>query len=109
VVRVANNCDWKILERTQCLSNGMRLQPGMPLPRVTDKTGLAGVYDIRIEYAGTPTAEPGTAAVAPDPADVGPNIFTAVQRQLGLKLTKAADVQVDVMIIDRVDRTPTEN
>ncbi len=90
-------------------SDGMRLGPGMPLPRVADKTGLAGVYDIRMEYAGTPTTEPGTAQAAPDPADVGPNIFTAVQQQLGLKLTKAADVQVDVIVIDRLDQKPTEN
>jgi uncharacterized protein (TIGR03435 family) len=90
-------------------SKGMRLAAGTPLPRVADKTGLAGVYDIRIEYAGTPLTEPGIAAVAPDPADVGPDIFTAVQQQLGLKLTKAADVQVDVMVIDNVERTPTAN
>jgi uncharacterized protein (TIGR03435 family) len=41
--------------------------------------------------------------------DAGPNIFSAVQQQLGLKLTKVADVQVDVMIIDHIDQTPTEN
>lgn len=90
-------------------SNGVQLGPGVALPRVFDKTGLAGVYDIRLEFAGVAITEPGSAQTAPDPADAGPNIFTAVQQELGLKLTKAADVQVDVMIIDHVDRTPTEN
>jgi uncharacterized protein (TIGR03435 family) len=86
---------------------------GLPLPRVVDKTGLAGIYDIRIEHAGIPfpNLAPGgdPAPAASDPVDAGPNIFNAVQQQLGLKLTKVADVQVDVMIIDHVDQTPTEN
>jgi uncharacterized protein (TIGR03435 family) len=83
------------------------------LPRVVDKTGLAGIYDIRIEHAGTPfpilAPDGAPAPAAPDPVDAGPSIFSAVQQQLGLKLTKAADVQVDVMIIDHIDQTPTEN
>jgi uncharacterized protein (TIGR03435 family) len=87
--------------------------PGAPLPRVVDKTGLAGIYDIRMEFAGTPFPMPAPdgapAPAASDPVDAGPNIFNAVQQQLGLKLTKAADVQVDVMVIDHIDQTPTEN
>jgi uncharacterized protein (TIGR03435 family) len=86
---------------------------GVPIPRVVDKTGLAGIYDIRIEYAGMPfplaTPDGAPAPAASDPVDAGSNIFNAVQQQLGLKLTKVADVQVDVMIIDHIDQTPTEN
>jgi uncharacterized protein (TIGR03435 family) len=87
--------------------------PGLPLVRVIDKTGLAGIYEFRLEFAGIPSAKP-VPQVAPDlaasdPVDAGPNIFSAVQQQLGLKLTKVADVQVDVMIIDHIDQTPTEN
>jgi len=86
---------------------------GAPLPRVVDKTGLAGIYDIRLEFAGTPfqvgAPDGARAPVTADPVDVGPNIFTAVQQQLGLKLTKAAEVQVDVMIIDHIDQIPTDN
>lgn len=94
-------------------SNGQQLTAGTPLPRVVDKTNLAGIYDIRLEYAGAAmsnlAADPGATQAAPDPADAGPNIFTAVQQELGLKLTKVADVQVDVMIIDHIDQKPTEN
>ena len=83
------------------------------MPRVVDKTGLAGIYDIRFEYAGVPFPIAGPdgalAPAASDPVDAGPNIFNAVQKQLGLKLTKVPDLQVDVMIIDHIDRTPTEN
>jgi uncharacterized protein (TIGR03435 family) len=93
-------------------SNG--LGSGAPLPRVVDKTGLTGVYDIRFEYVGTPMnlaqpRDPGAGpAAAPDPADVGPNIFSAVQ-QLGLKLQKVKDIQVEVLIVEHADQTPAEN
>ena len=93
-------------------SNG--LGAGAPLPRVVDKTELTGVYDIRFEYAGTPMnlAQPrdagGGPAAAPDPADIGPNIFSAVQ-QLGLKLQKVKDIQVEVLIVGHADQTPSEN
>lgn len=82
------------------------LGPGLPLARVVDKTGLAGIYEFRLEFEGIPSAP---APAASDPVDTEPNIFSAVQQQLGLKLTKVADVQVDVMIIDHIDQTPTEN
>jgi uncharacterized protein (TIGR03435 family) len=93
-------------------ANGMP-GPGWPMPRVVDKTGLTGVYDMRLEFAGMAFSKPapdGAAArAASDPVDAGPNIFIAFQQQLGLKLTKVADVPVDVMIVDHVDQMPTEN
>jgi uncharacterized protein (TIGR03435 family) len=90
-------------------SNGVEGGPGVPLARVVDKTGLAGIYDIRYEFAGTPVMAPGATQSAPDLAEAGPNIFSAVQQELGLKLTKGADVQVNAMIIDHIDQKPTEN
>jgi uncharacterized protein (TIGR03435 family) len=38
----------------------------------------------------------------------GPSIFTALGKQLGLKLQKTK-VKVDVLIVDLLDRAPTEN
>jgi len=46
---------------------------------------------------------------ASDPGEGLPNIFTAVEKQLGLKLMKVKDVQVDVLIVDGADKIPTEN
>jgi len=66
---------------------------------VVDKTGLTGSYDIHLSYA--PLNDPSTASTSPD-------IFTAIQEQLGLKLVPAK-VPVDFLVIDHVDRVPTEN
>ena len=56
-----------------------------------------------------PAPDCALGSAASDPADAGPNISVAVQQQLGLKLTKVADVQVEVMIVNHVDQTPAEN
>lgn len=92
---------------------------GSPQPRVVDRTGLTGIYEFTLEFAGTmamPGAMPPTPAggdtgppAASDPGDGTPNIFTAVEKQLGLKLQKVRNVSVDVLIVDKADRVPTEN
>jgi uncharacterized protein (TIGR03435 family) len=64
---------------------------------VVDKTGLTGVYDIRLSYA-------------PDNDSTSslPDFFTALQEQLGLKL-ESKKVPVEFLVIDHVDKIPTEN
>jgi len=99
------------------ISNGTPI--GEPQPRVVDKTGLAGTYEFTLEFAGSmrlsgtmPSepagGEPGV-PLASDPADGAPDIFTAVEQQLGLKLVKAGGIPVDVLIGDSADQVPTEN
>jgi uncharacterized protein (TIGR03435 family) len=93
--------------------------PDGPQPHVADKTGLTGIYEFTLEYAATllmpgamPPAPPADNAGMPAASDPGeglPNIFTAVEKQLGLKLMKVKDVQVDVLIVDGADKIPTEN
>ena len=76
------------------------LSQGRP---VIDRTGLAGIYDIRLLFA--PDTIPGR---EPDPATGGrPSFFTAMEEQLGLKLEAWNHLQ-DVLVIDRVSR-PDEN
>jgi len=62
---------------------------------VIDKTGIAGRFDFRLELARD-TAD-----------DTGTPIFTAVQEQLGLKLTPDKG-PVEVPAIDHVEK-PSEN
>jgi uncharacterized protein (TIGR03435 family) len=82
---------------------------------VIDKTGLAGRFDAHLEFAPDIPA-PGTVllngAQVPDlpapPIDpAGPSIFTALEEQLGLKLTRAKD-PLEVIVIDHAER-PSAN
>jgi uncharacterized protein (TIGR03435 family) len=70
---------------------------------VVDKTGLTGKYDIDLHW----TPDSLSASQAP-PADAsGPDIFTALQEQLGLKLNPAK-APVETLIIDHIE-PPSEN
>ena len=87
---------------------------GRAKPRVVNKTGLDALYEFRLAYAGwvsPPRPSPGgeTTPAASDPAESVPTLFTAVEKQLGLKLQKGEDVKVDVLVIERADKTPVEN
>ncbi|HEX8879061.1 MAG TPA: TIGR03435 family protein [Candidatus Acidoferrum sp.] len=76
---------------------------------VIDQTGLAQFYDFKLEW--TPEPPPGLAgrpdAAANLPPANGPDIFTALREQLGLKL-ESHKGPVEVMVIDHVER-PSEN
>lgn len=61
-----------------------------------DKTGLQGLFDFHLQYARD---------AAQDAA--APSIFTALQEQLGLKLS-ADTGPVDVLVIDHVEK-PSDN
>lgn len=84
--------------------------PGGPLqPRVADKTGLAGQYTFILEY-NCPACAPLTANSSGQDDDAGfPDLFGAIQKQLGLRLNKAADVPIDTVVVDGVDKIPTPN
>jgi uncharacterized protein (TIGR03435 family) len=79
---------------------------------VIDTTAVSGRFDIRLEFsrdqAVSKLPESGSdasAAAASDPTR--PTIFTAIQEQLGLKLTPARG-PVESLVIDHIER-PTEN
>jgi uncharacterized protein (TIGR03435 family) len=74
-----------------------RISNQLDMP-VINATGLGGRYAFGLYWAGQ--------SVDADAAS--PNLFSAVESQLGLRLQprKAA---VPILVIDHVDRTPTEN
>lgn len=83
-----------------------------PLPRVADKTGLAGTWEFRLEYQMpplNPNAPPSADGASQASTPEGPSVFAAVQQQLGLKLQKVKDAPIDVLVVDHVDQMPTEN
>jgi uncharacterized protein (TIGR03435 family) len=71
---------------------------------ITDKTGLTGKFDFTLEFA--PEAPGALPPEAPD--ESAPNLITAIPRQLGLKLDPKK-IPVDILVIDRADKSPTEN
>jgi uncharacterized protein (TIGR03435 family) len=87
---------------------------------VIDQTELKGTYDFTLDY--TPdesTRMPMPAGIAPPPPgggemhgpenpDSGLSLFAALQAQLGLKL-EAKKGPVELIVIDRVEKAPTEN
>lgn len=77
---------------------------------VVDQTGLAGFYDFKLNW--TPELPPGVAERAAEegrtlPTANGPDIFTALREQLGLRLASEKG-PVEVMVIDHIER-PSEN
>jgi uncharacterized protein (TIGR03435 family) len=70
---------------------------------VVDKTGITGRYDINLKW----TPEDAIAANADPAPDTPPDIFTAIQEQLGLKLEPAKG-PVPVLVIDHIEM-PTDN
>jgi uncharacterized protein (TIGR03435 family) len=77
---------------------------------VLDETNLKGFFDFNLEWTPDETgaaarpAEPGTFI---DSA-VGPNLAVALQQQLGLRL-ESRKAPIEVLVVDRVSKTATEN
>ena len=80
---------------------------------VVDRTGLAGGYDVDLNW--TPDQIPRPAGGGDQPVQVngvtidpnGPSLFTALQEQLGLKLESARG-PVDVLVVERAEK-PAED
>jgi uncharacterized protein (TIGR03435 family) len=66
---------------------------------VTDATGLTGKYDFKLRWL------PGN--IRPDD-DPGMSLESAITQQLGLTLRRARG-PVDILVVDHVDKTPSEN
>jgi uncharacterized protein (TIGR03435 family) len=68
---------------------------------VTDATGLSGKYDFTLHWIAE-----GFGPSAAD--DAGPTLFRALPEQLGLKLESKKGM-VEMLVVDHVEKTPTEN
>jgi uncharacterized protein (TIGR03435 family) len=90
-------------------------------PRVIDGTGLTGKYDFTLEFScegctgfGATMAMANGMVVPPQATGetVGsglPNIFVALEKQIGLRLIKSKDIPLDVIVVDHVEKVPTGN
>jgi uncharacterized protein (TIGR03435 family) len=93
---------------------------------VVDRTGLTGNYDFTFYFApeglagmrppaglppppnAPPPGEGGPGMPMASAPDASPNIFAAVQEQLGLKLEQRKG-PVDLLVIDHLEKAPIEN
>lgn len=71
---------------------------------IVDRTGLTGKYDFVLEYRRfVPNSRSGNAP----PSWGATDLFRALQKQLGLQLV-SKKIPLDVVVVDSVDRAPTE-
>lgn len=84
---------------------------------VLDKTGLTGKYDFSLEFTPDmsrvppPPPEEQRLGAGPPAENVNagpPDVAVAIQQQLGLRLV-AAKARLDVVVIDKADKVPTDN
>ena len=77
--------------------------------RIIDKTGLDGLYSFTLEFAGSWGAGGAFPPPLPDGQfDTAPLLFDALRQQLGLTLIERK-APLDVLVVDRLDKVPTEN
>jgi len=110
--------DYPLVDLAQQLSQALAV-------RIVNQTGLSGKYDFKLEFdlaaeaAGvgllvklplTPGQPARMNKSVPDlgQQDALPIISSAMEKQLGLKL-QAIKVPIDTLVIDHVEKTPTEN
>jgi uncharacterized protein (TIGR03435 family) len=82
---------------------------------VTDATNLREEYDIKMRFSPEGLALPGptvhalSGANALDSASTpSPNLFEALEQQLGLKLERTKAI-LDVIVVDGLEEKPTDN
>jgi uncharacterized protein (TIGR03435 family) len=69
---------------------------------VLDKTGIDGVYDFEFRWTNDDQTPAGA------DVETAPSLFTALQETLGLRLQRQK-VPVEMIVVDHVERVPTEN
>jgi uncharacterized protein (TIGR03435 family) len=78
-------------------------------PGIASTRAPAGGFElIRLRAHQEPVGMLAQMLVSPDALPTAPSLFTALQQQLGLQLV-SRKVPFDVLVIDHVDRTPSEN
>jgi uncharacterized protein (TIGR03435 family) len=123
----------KLSAREQTMQDLATRMSTMLAKPVTDNTGLTAKYDFTLIFTpegigpGGPSPMPGGGLMvaapppAPPPPGAGrgdvvpgsndeplPTLFAALQQQVGLRLDQKKG-PVDVIVIDHLDKTPTEN
>jgi uncharacterized protein (TIGR03435 family) len=101
----------KLNVRNALMSDFTGLMQSAVLDRpVVDQTGLTSRFDFSLNWTPDDSQFGGMGAKVPPPTDTvdaPPNLYTAIQEQIGLKL-EATRAPADVMVIDNVQK-PSSN
>ena len=94
-----------IVSGSVTLDQFARSLSGLAGGETENRTGLTGSYSVTLTFSLQRSA--GASLNANAPLDDAPDIFTAVQEQLGLKLQHEKKM-MPVFVIDHIER-PSEN
>jgi uncharacterized protein (TIGR03435 family) len=86
------------------LARSLASEPEIAARAVVDKTGLTGGYDFTLRWTSD---DPGSVAAPADSNTQWPSLFTALEEQLGLKLTQEKQ-PIDIIVVDSLEM-PSEN
>jgi uncharacterized protein (TIGR03435 family) len=75
---------------------------------VVDATRLTGLWDFRLDWTPLSGGLAGLGAAPGQEFDTGTTIFATMEKNLGIKLEQR-EQSTPVIVIDHVDRVPTEN
>jgi uncharacterized protein (TIGR03435 family) len=94
------NGQLRILSNSMSMATFVSLLSRYMRALVLDQTGLAGEFEVKLVW--TPDDRP-----VPEDQQ-GASVFTAVEEQLGLKL-ESRKGPMEIMVVDRAEKIPTEN
>jgi uncharacterized protein (TIGR03435 family) len=100
----------RIRSADQPLSWFVQMLSGQLQSPVIDSTRLTAKYDFTVSWAFSGNSSAPTPADGPAPVlePYRPALIEAVQSQLGLKLERKKG-QAEVLVVDHLEKTPTEN
>jgi uncharacterized protein (TIGR03435 family) len=75
---------------------------------IVDQTGLTETYAISMSWVPQSTRTPNDIDTGLSDAPVGDTVYSALEKYLGLRLVPSKK-PVEMLIIDRLERVPTEN
>jgi uncharacterized protein (TIGR03435 family) len=99
-----------VVGRSANMGNFRNFMQGFVMDRpVLDQTGIEGRYDFQLDWTPDEFQFSTLGVKAPPAPDSAPHpdLYTAIQQQMGLKL-EAVKAQADVMVVDRLEK-PSEN
>ncbi len=101
----------KALEMFVAIETGNYYGPQASQAHILDRTGLRGEFDFNLKFtlhSRSGGMAPGMPIPSGESDPGGGSLFTALEKQLGLKLEKAKS-RLPVLVIQQASRVPTEN